>query len=72
MNDRAPTIFSKKKFLGGHTAEMMNIIAELQKDLFTPRFYVAALTDSMSLQKAQVYEQSLIQVVIYHAVLRYA
>jgi hypothetical protein len=51
---------------------MMNIIAELQKDLFTPRFYVAALTDSMSLQKAQVYEQSLIQVVIYHAVLRYA
>jgi beta-1,4-N-acetylglucosaminyltransferase len=51
---------------------MMNILAELQKDLFTPRFYVAALTDSMSLQKAQVYEQSLIQVVIYHAVLRYA
>ncbi|KAL6906067.1 hypothetical protein ACP4OV_003668 [Aristida adscensionis] len=46
---------------GGHTAEMMNIVAALQKDRFAPRFYVAALTDNMSLQKAQVYEQSLIQ-----------
>ncbi|KAL6633743.1 hypothetical protein ACP70R_026414 [Stipagrostis hirtigluma subsp. patula] len=46
---------------GGHTAEMMNIITALQKDRFTPRYYVAALTDNMSLQKAQVYEQSLIQ-----------
>ncbi|TVU38656.1 hypothetical protein EJB05_12040 [Eragrostis curvula] len=46
---------------GGHTAEMMNIITELQKDRFTPRYYVAALTDNMSLQKAEVYEQSLIQ-----------
>ncbi|KAM0904972.1 hypothetical protein ACQ4PT_017666 [Festuca glaucescens] len=39
---------------GGHTAEMMNILTELQKDRFTPRYYVAALTDNMSLQKAQV------------------
>ncbi|CAN6253702.1 unnamed protein product [Urochloa humidicola] len=31
------------------------------KDRFTPRYYVAALTDNMSLQKAQVYEQSLVQ-----------
>lgn len=46
---------------GGHTAEMMNIISELQKDRFTPRYYVAALTDNMSLEKAQVYEKSLIQ-----------
>lgn len=46
---------------GGHTAEMMNIITELQMDRFTPRYYVAALTDNMSLQKAQVYEKSLIQ-----------
>jgi beta-1,4-N-acetylglucosaminyltransferase len=51
-------------FSGGHTAEMMNIIAELQKDRFTPRYYVAALTDNMSLQKAQLYEKSLIQVEI--------
>ncbi|CAL4884772.1 unnamed protein product [Urochloa decumbens] len=34
----------------------------LQKNRFTPRYYVAALTDNMSLQKAQVYEQSLVQV----------
>ncbi|KAM0904975.1 hypothetical protein ACQ4PT_017667 [Festuca glaucescens] len=47
---------------GGHTAEMMNILTEIQKDRFTPRYYVAALTDNMSLQKAQVYEKSLIQV----------
>ncbi|KAI4981258.1 hypothetical protein ZWY2020_021743 [Hordeum vulgare] len=47
---------------GGHTAEMMNIVTELQKDRFTPRYYVAALTDNMSLPKAQVYEKSLIQV----------
>ncbi|KAG2653167.1 UDP-N-acetylglucosamine transferase subunit ALG14 homolog isoform X2 [Panicum virgatum] len=46
---------------GGHTAEMMNIVTTLQKDRFTPRFYVAALTDNMSLQKAQVYEESLIE-----------
>jgi beta-1,4-N-acetylglucosaminyltransferase len=39
---------------------MMNIISELQKDRFMPRYYVAALTDNMSLQKAQVYEWSLI------------
>lgn len=45
---------------GGHTAEMMNIVSELQKDRFTPRYYVAALTDNMSLPKAQVYEKSLI------------
>nr|TKW40113.1 hypothetical protein SEVIR_1G224700v2 [Setaria viridis] len=48
-------------FLGGHTAEMMNVVTAVQKDRFTPRYYVAALTDNMSLQKAQVYEQSLIQ-----------
>ncbi|KAF8672007.1 hypothetical protein HU200_003940 [Digitaria exilis] len=46
---------------GGHTAEMMNIVTTLQKDRFAPRYYVAALTDNMSLQKAQVYEESLIQ-----------
>ncbi|XP_062219960.1 uncharacterized protein LOC133919553 [Phragmites australis] len=46
---------------GGHTAEIMNIVTALQKDRFTPRYYVAALTDNMSLKKAQFYEQSLIQ-----------
>jgi len=55
-------------WLGGHTAEMMNIVTTLQKDRFTPRYYVAALTDNMSLQKAQVYEQSLIQVEVNYSV----
>ncbi|XP_077244906.1 uncharacterized protein LOC143884927 [Tasmannia lanceolata] len=45
---------------GGHTAEMLNLIAVLQKDRFTPRFYVAAATDNMSLQKAQMLEEHLI------------
>ncbi|KAF8693682.1 hypothetical protein HU200_039094 [Digitaria exilis] len=49
-------------FLGGHTAEMMNVVTTVQKDMFTPRYYVDTLTDNMSLLKAQVYEQSLIQV----------
>lgn len=47
---------------------MMNIITALQKDRFMPRYYVAALTDNMSLPKAQVYEQSLAQLEVnYHA-----
>lgn len=54
--------------LGGHTVEMMNIVTMLQKDRFTPRYYVAALTDNMSLQKAEVYEQSLIQVEVKYYV----
>ncbi|XP_052160267.1 uncharacterized protein LOC127777696 [Oryza glaberrima] len=49
----------------GHTAEMMNVVTTLQKDRFTPRYYVAALTDNMSLQKAQVYEQSLVRLEIF-------
>ncbi|KAL5207870.1 hypothetical protein ABZP36_032305 [Zizania latifolia] len=47
---------------GGHTAEMMNVVTALRKDRFTPRYYIAALSDNMSLQKAQVYEQSLVRV----------
>ncbi|WOL13239.1 hypothetical protein Cni_G22008 [Canna indica] len=45
---------------GGHTAEMLSIVNVLQKDRFAPRFYVAAATDNMSLQKARVLEESLI------------
>ncbi|XP_050235333.1 uncharacterized protein LOC126683468 isoform X2 [Mercurialis annua] len=45
---------------GGHTAEMINVVALLQKDRFTPRFYIAAATDKMSLQKACVLEDSLV------------
>ncbi|XLT29727.1 hypothetical protein HN873_061019 [Arachis hypogaea] len=38
---------------------MLNLLAVLQKDKFNPRFYVAAATDNMSLQKAQLLENSL-------------
>ncbi|KAF7847375.1 hypothetical protein BT93_L3024 [Corymbia citriodora subsp. variegata] len=48
---------------GGHTAEMLNLLSVLQKDRFAPRFYIAAATDNMSLQKARVMEDSLINVV---------
>ncbi|RZC74159.1 hypothetical protein C5167_049633 [Papaver somniferum] len=44
---------------GGQTAEMINLIRVLQRDRFTPRVYVAASTDNMSLQKAQVLEASI-------------
>ncbi|CAI8588202.1 unnamed protein product [Vicia faba] len=44
---------------GGHTAEMLNLLAVLQKDRFNPRFYIAAATDNMSLQKAMLLENSL-------------
>ncbi|XP_008811385.2 UDP-N-acetylglucosamine transferase subunit ALG14 homolog [Phoenix dactylifera] len=46
---------------GGHTAEMLSILNVLQKDKFVPRYYVAAVTDNMSLQKARVLEESLVQ-----------
>lgn len=36
------------------------MLAKLQKDRFAPRFYVAAATDNMSLQKARDFENSLI------------
>ncbi|KAL6201254.1 hypothetical protein ACLB2K_024969 [Fragaria x ananassa] len=43
---------------GGHTAEMLNLLAMLQKDRFSPRFYIAAATDNMSLQKAHLLEET--------------
>lgn len=46
---------------GGHTAEMLSIMNVLQNDIYTPRFYVAAATDNMSLKKARVLEESLMQ-----------
>jgi hypothetical protein len=45
---------------GGHTAEMLNLLSVLQKHRFKPRYYIAAATDNMSLQKAQVFENSLL------------
>ncbi|KAL7582688.1 uncharacterized protein LOC111908536 [Lactuca sativa] len=44
---------------GGHTAEMINLLSVMQNDRFAPRFYIAAVTDNMSLQKARVFETTL-------------
>lgn len=52
-------------FSGGHTAEMLNLLNVLQKDRFSPRFYIAAATDNMSLQKARSFENSLANEVDY-------
>jgi beta-1,4-N-acetylglucosaminyltransferase len=51
--------------VGGHTAEMLNLLAVLQKDRFYPRFYIAAATDNMSLQKALLLENSLASEVMF-------
>lgn len=50
---------------GGHTAEMLNLLAVLQKDRFKPRFYIAAATDNMSLQKALLLENNLASEVLF-------
>ena len=38
---------------------MLNLLSVLQKDRFSPRTYIAAATDNMSLQKARLFENSL-------------
>lgn len=43
---------------GGHTAEMLNLVAVLNKDRYCPRWYIAAATDNMSLARAKVAEES--------------
>lgn len=39
---------------------MINVLTVLQKDMFLPRIYVAAATDNMSLQKARVLEDNMV------------
>ena len=63
---RIPQIYSLSS-VGGHTAEMLNLLVVLQKDRFNPRFYIAAATDNMSLQKAQLLENSLAAEVLFFA-----
>lgn len=46
--------------VGGNAAEMINVLTVLQKDMFLPRIYVAAVTDNMSLQKARVLEDNMV------------
>ncbi|XP_030928576.1 UDP-N-acetylglucosamine transferase subunit ALG14-like [Quercus robur] len=61
LRKRAPQPVSTLVVLGsgGHTAEMLNLLSVLQKDRFSPRIYIAAATDNMSLQKARLFENSL-------------
>ncbi|GLU22730.1 hypothetical protein SLE2022_387810 [Rubroshorea leprosula] len=44
---------------GGHTTEMLNVLSALGKDRLTPRVYIAAATDNMSLLKARTLETSI-------------
>ncbi|OIT35188.1 PREDICTED: UDP-N-acetylglucosamine transferase subunit ALG14 homolog isoform X2 [Nicotiana attenuata] len=62
LNPKSPQPLSTLIVLGsgGHTAEMLNLLNVLQMERFKPRFYIAAATDNMSLQKARVYEDSLL------------
>lgn len=39
---------------------MINLLSVLQKERFSPRFYIAAATDNMSLQKARTLEKNLV------------
>eukprot|EP00252_Welwitschia_mirabilis_P017186 TRINITY_DN38119_c0_g1_i1.p1 TRINITY_DN38119_c0_g1~~TRINITY_DN38119_c0_g1_i1.p1 ORF type:complete len:225 (-),score=27.81 TRINITY_DN38119_c0_g1_i1:145-819(-) len=43
---------------GGHTAEMLNLLAFLDKKRFYPRWYIAAATDNMSLARGEVAEKA--------------
>lgn len=53
--------------VGGHIAEMLNLLAVLQKGRFNPRFYIVVAIDNMSLQKAQLLENSLAAEVLFFA-----
>ncbi|XP_057764239.1 uncharacterized protein LOC130985326 [Salvia miltiorrhiza] len=61
LHNRPPGPLSTLIILGsgGHTAEMLNLLAVMQMDRFKPRYYIAAATDNMSLQKAHVMEDTL-------------
>lgn len=39
---------------------MLNLLSVLHTDIFTPRLYIATATDNMSLQKARLFENSVI------------
>eukprot|EP00899_Mesostigma_viride_P009363 jgi/Mesvir1/18428/Mv14295-RA.1 len=42
---------------GGHTAEMMSMVAAMDATAYQPRVYVAAVTDHISLDKARAHEK---------------
>ncbi len=42
---------------GGHTAEMLALVAHMDKQRYSPRCYVVSRTDAMGAQKALTAEQ---------------
>lgn len=46
------------KVLGGHTAEMLQLVKSLNSSHYYPRTYIVANTDILSKEKAIEYEQS--------------
>jgi len=42
---------------GGHTTEMLKLISNLDKDIFTPRIYYIAKTDDFSVHKLKQFEK---------------
>lgn len=48
--------------IGGHTAEMLQLVKSLDPTKYNPRSYIVADTDILSKEKATVYEQDLNQV----------
>jgi beta-1,4-N-acetylglucosaminyltransferase len=49
--------------IGGHTAEMLQLVKSLDPIKFTPRSYIFANTDILSKEKAMMYEQEISKVV---------
>ncbi|KAJ4461844.1 putative UDP-N-acetylglucosamine transferase subunit ALG14 [Paratrimastix pyriformis] len=43
---------------GGHTGEMFKLLATINRDRYSPRVYVAAKTDPLSLEKVALFEGS--------------
>ncbi|CAM6028610.1 unnamed protein product [Sphagnum balticum] len=44
---------------GGHTAEMLSLVGALNLQRYAPRYYIAAVTDNMSLTRAATLEDHL-------------
>ena len=55
---------------GGHTAEMLALVNQLDKDIFQPRCYVVGDTDALGPSKAASAEQCVVTAVrVYHLLL---
>lgn len=47
-----------KKIAGGHTGEMVRLLANMDYKVFSPRLYIIANTDDMSKNKVQNLEST--------------